>query len=386
MEQFNKEYKISKTIYKYIKGNISDSEKKELEGWLAESSDNKKLFNKITNDKNLSEDFKIFNSVNSAKAKVIMNRKLKKNKIINFSSRVLPYVAASLIIFVFVGKSLFNQKEIKTSVIKIKPGSSKAILTLADGTFIDLKKTKKTFIKNNEELEIKTTNKKIVYSNKSNSNDKIKYNYINIPRGGEYQVLLSDGTKVWINSETRLKYPEKFNSNERRIKLEYGEIFLEVSKDKNRPFIVESKSQKIKVLGTQFNLSSYKEEHYIITTLAEGSVSITNGNKKVKLKPGQQSRLNTKSNEIDVKEVNVDCYTAWKDGRFVLNDLSLDEIFNKISRWYNVKVFYLNKDVKNIILKGEMPKYEDFEKLLNIIKKSANIKIDVKDRTIVIYK
>lgn len=213
----------------------------------------------------------------------------------------------------------------------------------------------------------------------------LEYNTLEIPRGSEYKLTLADGTQVWLNAETRLRYPVNFGSAERRVYLE-GEAYFEVSKDAERPFRVESFAQTVEVLGTQFNVYAYTDEQQLYTTLVEGSVAVkaAGSGKQMKLKPGEQAVLQAQDGSIAVGKVNIEEVVYWKDGIFVFDDQTLETILKKVVRWYDVEVFYRNNSAKKLVFKGNLPRYAELPQLLKILENTGQVRFSLKERSLVV--
>jgi transmembrane sensor len=230
----------------------------------------------------------------------------------------------------------------------LQPGGNKATLTLADGSVIVLDSTRHGKIANQQNIVIKADEDgKIVYDEAGDETlpdspapaKTVAMNMLATPRGGQYQLVLPDGTKVWLNAASSLKYPAAFTGDERRVELT-GEAYFEVSKDPSKPFYVKTASQTVAVLGTHFNINSYADETATKTTLLEGSVKVTGNNgQSVKIKPGEQA-VNIAS-AISIKEnVDTDEAVAWKNGKFMFRNTDLQTIMRQLSRWYDVDVEY----------------------------------------------
>lgn len=219
---------------------------------------------------------------------------------------------------------------------------------------------------------------------------KIVYNYLTIPRGGQFQLKLSDGTEVWLNSETQLKYPVTFIEGEtRQVELVYGEAYFEVSPSTNHngaKFKVRTLMQEVEVLGTEFNIKAYKEETNIYTTLVEGKVVIVNGFDNQYLIPNQQSNLNLKNNTITIRSVDAYSETSWKKGLFSFKSTPLKEIMKVLSRWYDVNVVFSNPEIENIKFNGVLSKNQTIKEILTTIKNTHFIKdYDITDKKITIH-
>ena len=314
----------------------------------------------------------------------------------SFIKKVMPYAASILLmaglfsVMMYLGNTDSGIPQEEQWLAAIEPGSQKVELILADGEVLNLdEKKEKDEIKEKDGTVISNTGSALVYDASAKAESKmITYNSLVVLRGGEYQLQLEDGTKVWLNSETRLRYPTKFANDKREVLLE-GEAYFEVSKDKNRPFIVKTQDVDVRVLGTQFNVSSYADEDAIRTTLVEGSVFVMdrkNPEKNLLLNPGYQAVYAKDVKELESKKVNVDLYTSWKDGKFVFQESSLLDIMNRVSRWYDVKVFYQNNEVGDLSFTGTLKRYESLDRLLGMIEKTNEVKFFFKDNTIIVQK
>jgi ferric-dicitrate binding protein FerR (iron transport regulator) len=286
--------------------------------------------------------------------------------------------------------NLFNKPsvEIPTAVNKIiEPGTDKAILTLEDGTELTLEKGQ-----NFKTQNANSNGEAIVYDSTKIKSEEIQYNYLTIPRGGQYRLVLSDKTEVWLNSETKLKYPVTFIKGKTRIvELVYGEAYFDVSpssENKSANFQVLNQSQLIEVLGTEFNLKAYKDDDNVYTTLVEGKIAINlNNGKKQDLSPDQQAKWNPNTNSLSLeKDVNVYNEISWKYGVFNFNGKPLKEIMKTISRWYDVEIVFLNKKVEETEFVGVIRKNRNLEDILVNIKNFGVIKDYERKEKMVILK
>ena len=260
----------------------------------------------------------------------------------------------------------------------------KATLVLADGTEVVLEEHQNEEIKSEDGVKI-VNNTKVLKFNAINASvsvdpSKVTYNTLYVPNGGLYQIELPDGSKVWLNSATSLKFPTQFAGNQRVVSID-GEAYFEIQKDKKKPFIVKTETAAVTVLGTHFNVSSYSEDAFFATTLIEGSVQLTASNQeavKVILKPGEKGNLVKGDNsQIDVNEVDVYQEVAWKDGKFFFEKEKLGTIIAKLSRWYNVDFKFEDQSVANYTFTGVARKDQPVEYLLDIISKTSNMRYEV---------
>jgi len=263
------------------------------------------------------------------------------------------WLAAASVILIVGGSYLYlfnsNKKGtiIAAGTIKeqtkadLSPGGNKAVLTLADGSTIDLDSAGNGKLGqqgNADILKVKTG--ELSYNNEKSSEAKIVYNTLSTPKGGQYQVTLSDGTQVWLNAASSIRFPTSFIENQRQVEVT-GEAYFEVAKNKEKPFIVHANGAQVEVLGTHFNVNAYGDEPEVKTTLLEGSVKISKGNNSNLMKPGQQSVVSNNNGDIYLKnDIDIDEVMAWKNGGFNFNDADIPSIMREIARWYDVEVTY----------------------------------------------
>jgi hypothetical protein len=305
-------------------------------------------------------------------------------------------VAASIIFvlsfctYFLIEKAVDSKKNGLVHNVIIVPGSNKAILTLANGEKISLTEAQKgKLIKQRGVLISKTVDGQLVYTPAQDSKDAanataaVQYNSMETPRGGQYQLLLPDGTKVWLNASSLIKYPVDFNTgNERKIELS-GEAYFEVAHNKNRPFRVVTNRQVVEVLGTHFNVNAYNDEPNTKTTLLEGSVKITGDKESAMLKPGQQANL---TDGFKVSDVDTEEAVAWKNGYFRFDDEKLETVMRKVSRWYNVDVEYKDNDVKNYLFAAVTTRFANISTLLKIMEQTGDANFSIVGAKIIISK
>lgn len=279
-----------------------------------------------------------------------------------------------------------------TSIKDIEPASQKAILVLSDGSTINLNELEEG--KSIEQAGVsitKTPNGVITHSSLSKSTNESKINTIRTPRGGQYNLVLPDGTLVWLNAESSLSYPSTFSKSERRVNLT-GEAYFEVvakyssnskkiSSEKT-PFIVSTKEQEIEVLGTHFNVKSYTDEEQTTTTLLEGKVRVTGLNNNSKSTQGRILNVGEqaiwKNNKLNIAKVNINKAIDWKDGKFIFSGDNIKTIMTNISRWYNIDVSYQG-DVSNINFEGSISRYETIGEVLRKLELTGTVQFKIVD-------
>ncbi|MBB5634573.1 hypothetical protein HDE68_000458 [Pedobacter cryoconitis] len=319
-------------------------------------------------------------------------RKITKLKY-SFLAAAIVLLVSGLVLYGTMLKSPADQsKKNSLAISAIKPGGDKAILTLANGQKISLTDTATGEIAEQSGIVVtKTAKGQLIYTVKksavANSADQaLQFNTIETPMGGQYQVNLPDGTKVWLNAASSLKYPTQFAGNERRVQLT-GEGYFEVSKDKKRPFIVVTDQQQVQVLGTHFNVNAYKEENAIKTTLLEGIVRVSktgsqqNESMSKCLKPGEQATLKQASFHVD--QVDVNHVVAWKNGYFTFEDEDLEVSMRKLGRWYNVSISYQGK-FDNISFGGTISRSKSLAEVIKILEITRKMKFKVEGRRIIV--
>lgn len=280
--------------------------------------------------------------------------------------------AAAVLIILSIGGYFYLQKDLplKNRVVQqndIAPGGNKATLTLADGSKISLTDASNGELAKQSGVKIsKLKNGELVYSVIANDATQLAYNTISTPRGGVYQVNLPDGTRVWLNAASSIKFPTTFaHLSQRKVELE-GEAYFEVAKNKKLPFVVATSRQQVQVLGTHFNINSYGDEAEVKTTLLEGSVKVFAANEVV-LKPGQQANVSRNgSGTVQVNTANIVQVMAWKNGFFHFEKDDLPAVMRQLSRWYDIEVVYeVNRHDDEFI--GDIPRGIKLSEVLKML-------------------
>tara|TARA_R110002050_G_scaffold273113_1_gene417071 strand:+ start:70317 stop:71495 length:1179 start_codon:yes stop_codon:yes gene_type:complete len=370
---------IEKLIVKYITKSATASDLDILSDWIKTPA-NEQVFKDY-----VQTHYVINYGMNNPEAKITIEKLLlaiKKQKSLVYRLKkqsTLKY-AAAIIIGVLTSTYFLGSKVLDSSIdstpmekalpivtTNIEAGKDKATLTLGDGGVIVLEKDK-TY----KTDKINSDGKKIIYTAEKSKKPEIVYNYLTIPRGGQFYVKLSDGTEVWLNSESQLKYPVLFIEGEtRKVELVYGEAYFDVSPSTDHngsKFKVINQNQEVEVLGTEFNIKAYKDEDNIYTTLVEGKVTISNSIFKQNLLPNQQFKINLKNKEITINSIDVYSETAWRKGFFSFKSKSLKEIMIVLSRWYDVKVVFETTELEKVKFNGVLSKNDNMEEILATIK------------------
>jgi hypothetical protein len=382
--------KIQIILVKYLSKEANIDEIEELDRWLIKKG-NMTIFNSYVQTDYFTSIFMTKYDLQMAKSKIHKRIRLieKRNKLERYKK-----IAFAASIILLVGISLFNQFYFNETIIIRDPiviGTDKAVLTLENGDQVILEKGQKF-----QNKTVNSDGKELSYSIKNRSssnfkNEKIASNFLTIPRGGQFSLNLEDGTKVLLNSDSKIKYPVKFiKGKKRQVELLYGEAFFDVSSSQNNngsEFIVSTKKQKINVLGTKFNIKAYSEDDIITTTLVEGKVKVENGENQILLFPNQQSKVDSNSTVINVSDVDVSQQISWINGLFSFNDTSLEDIMHTLSRWYDLEFIFKSANQKGFIFSGILERTKSIEDILFIIEKTSSsneINFEINNKTIII--
>ncbi len=361
-------------LEKYKSGKCSTKEKLLLQKW----------FHHLHED-----EFNVLTEADLKTAKKEFRKKIATEISISSKNTLWPrFISAAAIIIIISVGTLFYLDYIKKPDTKhavseekndISPGGNIATLTLADGRKISLTDAENGQLAEQSGIKIsKTADGQLVYevrhlegstSEKSLPAVGMTYNTIETPPGGQYQVILPDGSKVWLNSASSLRYPVKFTGNERRVEIS-GEAYFEVAHNSKMPFRVINSNQIVEVLGTHFNIMAYADESSTNTTLLEGSVRIIKENKSKVISPGQQTRV--KNGVIDVASVDVTQVTAWKEGYFMFKNEDIQSIMRQISRWYNLEVKY-EGHIPEKVFGGKISRTRNVSEVLEILESTGSI-------------
>lgn len=380
---------IVQLIQLYLTGDLSEEEKVKLEDWIRGDSSRKRLFDEICEERNVARDLEVYERVNkeSAWEKVVCRGNIK----LQHSPRRLGWYrwVAAVMLPVMVAAGYFIREMKRDSlqqgveIASIEPGKSKAILRLGNNRVLEITKERETHVDVAEGIAATNNSSGMIYPEQV-ATGKTEYNVLEIPRGGEYTVTLSDGTVVHLNSGSELRYPVAFGAERREVFLS-GEGYFEVVKDSVRPFFVNADKLKIRVYGTSFNVNTYDLEN-IQTVLVEGKIGIQtmNMNTEYMVKPGQLALYNQEKGTMEILNVDVQLYVAWKDHEFMFDDESLEKIMNRLSLWYDVDVFFQTASLKQLHFTGHLGRYDDISHILDAISGVTQVKFSVKGRTIIV--
>jgi len=397
----------------YIEQLCSPDEETELMQLIADSSyeERKKLIDEcfdnlpIKHTLNDSDADRIFNQIIEVSERKTISFRPKSRRLMLWLSISAAAVLVFAITFGILNTPRQSPNEINqiVEIVKplnkplykndVRPGGNKAYLTLADGSKIILDNVSNGKLAQQGNAQItKLDSGRLSYNLKVIPNltsNIVSYNTLTTPRGGQYRIFLSDGTIVWLNASTTLRFPIAFVGKERRVEIK-GEAYFEVAKNTAMPFIVKAGNSEVRVLGTHFNIMAYADDKLIKTTLLKGSVEVsydkpassTKANSHVVLQPGQQSQLDRK-NEINVVDADLEEAIAWKNGNFIFNNEDIESIMAKISRWYDVKIDY-QIDPANKTFSGKISRTQNVSEVLNMFELTESIHFKIEGKTITV--
>jgi ferric-dicitrate binding protein FerR (iron transport regulator) len=377
-------YHLARIIADHLKGRATPADIQVLEAWTNASPEHARLLRKFSSRAFLEQRHAAGQAWDDEKAyRLFLERKrrhLRRRGIL----RALAGMAAAVALL--AGVILARQEMAPPPVIAA--GESRATLTLGDGRQLLLgDRHRHDPLLRASGIEQDTTGGAITYPAASTGGgDDERDHRLEVPRRGEYRVILSDSTRVWLNSESRLVFPPRFAPGERRVYLE-GEAYFEVREDAGSPFVVEVNRSTVRVLGTSFNVRGYPDEPRVVATLASGSVQLSaGGGPALVLLPGEQGSADPVTRAVEKRAVDARHYTSWRYGRFIFEGETLEEIMNTLRRWYDVRVFFRDEQVKRATFNGNLERYGDFNKILELLEMTGIARFEIQANDIYISK
>ena len=376
-------------IKRSFTSSLDEEDRQVLEAWLDESERHRQLYEEMKRFVARRENFQL--SVESKK-RFKQDFELRIDKAYRRRGRrvwlKVVSCAAMLALPIIAGMLLWTRQPVVEvgdyGIGPIEHGVRKATLVLNDGKVLALDTSRMT-LKEIDGVTIHTNDQALVYVDSLDNKDVNLQNRLITPKGGEYTIMLADGTKVWVNAATEIRYPVKFVGKERRVWLE-GEAYFEVAHDTTRPFVVETEQAKVKVLGTSFDVSAYEEEGKTWTTLEEGMVEIESLDRgeKIRMVPGEQICL-IEGKGMEKYKVETALFTSWRSGRLVFKDMRLEDLMRNMARWYDVKVEFYREEAKDIVFTGDVKKYEDLNEVLEIIELTSDVHFTIEEQRIIVH-
>ena len=385
----SKEEHIARLIFLHIQGMTDNAQEKELNEWRSVSPRHEELFQRMLSSEHVEKSISRF--VKTEEEEERGWRQLQQKARSGRSVRKIkwfPYAAAIVLILSVGGVFYFSGDKEQTEILPIAknevqvPGS-RAVLILPDGRKVDLEnEVLRSDLAQSDSLLLVSA-RSLKYRDIDSPDTTEIFHTLEIPRGGEYLLTLSDGTMIYLNSESTLSFPVKFQGKERKVYLT-GEAYFKVAKNTEHPFVVTAGELEVLVTGTTFGVRAYKDEKDIQTTLESGRVTVRVEGKSVKLVPNKQVLFNKSTMGLEVRDVDVDLYLAWADGRLVYDNCPLEKILTDLGRWYNIDVFYSRDELRSYQFSLNMKKHEEFTQVLELIGKTGEVQFEIKDNTVIV--
>ena len=390
MDVISRNKRICQLIAKQLWEGLSDHEKQELQEWIQASPDNSKLYDELVRRERVRQYIEKRESIDVRKYMAVCERELGlggKRRMIHW----LWGYAAAIFVLCVVGIGIWMNEREEVGVTEIaqttiEPGKAKALLILGDGREIELSNRNVNKALEESGIVIVNDSSRIEYRRNTGGGDKEVMNKIIVPTGGEYNLILSDGTWVYLNAESVITYPQKFVGEKREVTLE-GEAYFQVTASKEHPFIVKTKDMDVLVTGTEFNVKAYPDELNVQTTLLRGKVAVFAGidkKEKIEIEPNQQAEWSRENVKLQVREVDPDLFVAWKNGQFLFRQDRLEDIMKTLARWYDMEVFYLDESIKNMAFAGKLDRSEDITPILNVLRATDKLTVEVNGKRIVL--
>ena len=363
----------------FFTGSQTEQDERDFEEWTKESDRHRAFVDRLLNPEEYEENRRALDKFQVEEAWSKMDKKIGDTKV-----RKLPswkwgvrYAAVVLVLLSAGVYYWWNSEEVREEVpvlYQIAAGTTGARLTLGDGSVVDVLKDRAVELKEVDGTKIVTDSISIDYSTQETVDTAEVMNTVQTLTGMEYMLTLSDGTRVFLNAETKLKFPTKFRKEERVVVLE-GEAYFEVRKDATHPFIVKANDVDVKVLGTSFNLRSYSDENSIATTLVSGKVAVYAGENSEEIVPGEQAVYMKETGKMEVKPIDVTLYTAWHTGKFIFRNETLEEMMSYLARWYGVKYRFIDEGAKKLQIGARLDRYNDMNPIIEMLKKTGLVNI-----------
>ena len=376
---------IGHLLQKYFSGTIMPDEQRLLDSWMKEKEEHKQLFDRLRKDTRFAEEYGIFREVDTTRAWETFRVKNGLGRQRRMTTWI-KYVAVIALPLLVAGVWLLFPRGGERSIpvaqnTKIVKREESPVLEVVGGGKVILEKEKDKMIEAGRGVDVQQSSGMLVYSD-SVVSEYVDTNVLRIPKGGEFKLQLADGTRVYLNSATDLRYPVAFTGPERRVYLK-GEAYFEVAKDVEHPFIVVTDDVQVRVYGTSFNVNTLGADG-VRTVLVEGKVGIRGQDldREYVLKPNELAFYDRNSRDMKIETVDPDLYTLWRKGIFVFERETLENIMNTLSLWYDMEVFFQSESAKQLHFSGHMKRYEQIEDILHAITDATGVVFTINDRTV----
>ena len=380
-----KEQYIASLILKERFAGLTESERSQLSSWRQESPEHERLYAHLSS-KDFSEDLSRYGQIDVERGLQEYHRRYAHTTPRRRLGYRYGWVAAVVILMIGIPAFFFYKADRSVASERIEPISSKAVLVLGGGERIDLTvKEADVFEQGNASVRNNGTELQYVASDTLVKEEQVRYNELIIPKGGEFTLVLADGTKIWLNSQTKIKYPVTFAQGGRDVYLE-GEAYFEVAKDKDKPFIVETQEQSIEALGTKFNVTAYPEDSLLVTTLLEGAVRLTNhtASGATVLQPDEQLIYNKNTQSMLQQRVDAAQYASWTTGYYYFPEQSLEAILYRLSHVYGVRFTVQSEALNRRMFTGTFYRGQSMKEIMEIIRLAIPIRYEIDDHHVII--
>lgn len=389
MNRIEQDFEIARLIATSISGELTPEETARLESWRTSSAAHEALFRQLTRPDNLPAHHQAQSADRTVQAWQQLCKQINRQHRMKQLHKALAYAALLMLPLLTIGILHWQAAPVSPPMsatshrTSIPPGSSRAILTLDNGTQLHLTDTVNRGVTQIDRTHIRMDSATLNYQCTAPLNTATSYNQIETPRGSEYSLVLSDGTRVWLNAMSSLRYPTSFGDGKREVQLT-GEAYFEVSRS-NRPFIVHTGCMQVEVLGTTFNLSAYPHET-TTATLVNGSVRVATPQGQTRiLRPQQQAVLAPGQTNLQVRTVDTAFYTSWVKGKIYFKDQRLEDILQTLSRWYDVHITYTDERLKDLRFGCHVNRYEEIAPFIHLLEKTGKVKASCQNNTITLY-
>ncbi|MDO6430247.1 FecR domain-containing protein [Flavitalea sp. BT771] len=387
---------IKSLLLKHLRAQTTAEEQTAIDAWLAASEANRELFAELNDPDRVARSLEKMDRLHEdqvwERLQAYTTGKPPAHRV-HFLRRYGWAAAAAFFVLLGTGAWWVFHNAAKEHIAQtqqqrfrndVAPGKNAAVLTLAGGQKIVLDSTAKGAITRQGNTTIHNTSGQLVYNALHGKPAELLYNTLTTGRGNLYQLILPDGSKVWLNAASSITYPTSFTGAERKVAMT-GEAYFEIAKDERRPFIVEKKEMRIQVLGTHFNVNTYDDEDAWRTTLLEGSVKVIKGNNSSVLRPGQQAILSRDNAPIKVLDhPDIDDVMAWKNGVFRFNDATIESIMREMARWYDVEVVYDARISQHFI--ADVPRDVPASELLKLLELTDQVHFKIEGKKITVIR
>lgn len=375
-------------LLRHLAGLATPEEQRDVEAWRQQSAEHEASYQRLHDGNALQKAYRLRKSLDTQRALRDMQQRIRQRRQLSLW-RTVAAVAVVLLVASVTLQLVFRQgdtTQASADIQSITPGTARATMVLASGERVPLSAEANGLHVTALAGQLRRAAAKsaphgytayTAYTAYTGHTDSVPRNEIIVPRGGEFKVVLEDGTTVWLNADSRLYYPESFSGGERRVAVE-GEAYFQVAHDEEKPFLVESAGQLVRVLGTEFNIQAFPDETQVLTTLVKGSIAMSTQDSpgsQLRLTPGHQATFSKQQRDIRVSAVDAEAVASWKDGVIVCTGQTLDQLMHSLSRWYDFDYTIADARLAKAEFVGQFTRYDNFDDVCQILEKSGGIRI-----------